>query len=51
MKVVVVDAVVSDLRWNGKLFQIVGAAKLKARYEMLVEAKLLSETYSKSIPD
>ena len=50
MKVAVVDAVVSDLRWIGKLFQIVGATKLKAR-EMLVGDKLLSGIYSESVPD
>ena len=31
MKVDVVDAVASDLRWIGKLFQIVSVTKVKAR--------------------
>ena len=51
MKVAVVDAVASDQTWIGKLFQIVGTMKLKARHEMLVGAKLLSGIYSKSVPD
>ena len=51
IKVAIVDAVESDLRWISKLFQIVGATNLKARREMLVGAKLLSGIYSKSIPD
>ena len=51
MKVDVVDAVANDIRWIGKLFQTVGATKLKARGEMLVRAKLLSGIYSKSVPD
>ena len=40
MKVAVVDAAVSDLRWIDKLFQIVGATNPKARREMLAGAKL-----------
>ena len=51
MKVAVVDAVASDLRWIGKLFQIVCATELKSRREMLVGAKLLSGIYSKCVPD
>ena len=51
MKVAIVDAVASDLRWINKLFLIVNATKLKARREMLVGAKLLSGIYSKSVPD
>ena len=36
----------SEWRWIGKrFFQSVGATKLKARREMLVGAKLLSEIY------
>ena len=50
IKVAVVNAVSSVLRWIGKLFQIVGATKLKAR-EMLVGDKLLSGIYSESVPD
>ena len=50
LKVAVVDAVASDLRWIGKLFQIVGTTKLKARCQMLVGAKLLSGLYSMSVP-
>ena len=42
MKVAIVDAVASDLKWIGKLFQIVGATKLKVWHEILVGAKLLS---------
>ena len=41
----------SDLRWIGKLFQIIGATKLKMWCEMLIGAKLLSAIYSKSVPD
>ena len=51
MKVEVVYAVVSDLRWISKLFQTVGETKLKAQRDILVGAKLLSEIYSKSVPD
>ena len=51
MTVAVVNAVASDLRWIGELFLIAGATKLKARREMLVGTKLLSEVFSKSVPD
>ena len=51
MKVAIVDAVASDLRWMGKLFQNVGATKQKARLEMLVGAKLQSGICNKSVPD
>ena len=51
IKVAVVDAAASDLRWIGKLFQNVGAAKMKARREMLVGAKPLSGIYCKSVPN
>ena len=43
MKVDVVDAVASDLRWIGKQFRIAGATKLKARREMLVGAGLVRD--------
>ena len=51
MKVAVVNAVASDLRWIGKRFQIVGATNRKARREMLVGVRLQSEICSKSVPD
>ena len=51
MKVTVVNAVARDLRWIGKLLQIVGATKLKEQREILVGAKLLSRIYSKYVPD
>ena len=51
MKVSVVDAVAIDLRWIGKLFEIMGAMILKARSEVCVEEKLLSGVYSKSVTD
>ena len=51
MKVSVVVAVTSNLKWIGKLFQMVGAMKLKARRKILIGAKLLSGIYSKSVTD
>ena len=46
-----IDAEASDLRWIGKLFQILGATKLKARREMLVRVKLQSGICGKSVPN
>ena len=50
MKVTVADAAAIDLRSIGKLFEIVGATKLKARSEVYDGDKLLSWVYSKSLP-
>lgn len=42
MKVAVIETVERVHRWVGKLFQIVGPAKLKKRRDMLAGEKLVS---------
>ena len=50
MKVTVADAVATDLRWIGELFEIVSEAKRTKRSIMCVWHKLLFAVYSKSSP-